>query len=249
MAKRSRRIKKGSRTSTPVRPREVLKRLTLNEAMLASADPAEAAEMRRLEAAGYSTHIIFAGGTETESDRIKSRFLDMRIRANRQLKARLATGELVATGRDPTDPFSPRRLIPPDRWRYLEVDYDRSAVVADQVWIVEVEVSLDGALHISRRFTSASLGMLPLVLSDRSFDLLLMLAERVKEPFVPLGELNKRFYEKATNPKGLNQGMDELKEHLKRSGISPETVEQIVINIRGKGYCLNMPATEVLIDD
>ena len=249
MAKRSRRTKKGNRTSTPVRPREALKRLTVQEAMLASADPAEAAEIRRLEGEGYSTHIIFAGGTETESDRIKSRLLELRIRADRQLKARLATGAFVATGRDPRDPFSPRQLILPDRWRYLEVDYDRSAVEADRVWIVEVEVSLDGALHMSRRFRSARLGILPLDLSDRSFDLLLMLAERVRDPFVPLGELNKRFYENATNPKALNQGMDELKEHLERSGISQETVEQIIVNIRGKGYCLNMPAAEVLIED
>ena len=93
------------------------------------------------------------------------------------------------------------------------------------------------------------MGILPLDLSDRSFDLLLMLAERVTDPFVPLGELNKRFYENATNPKALNQGMDELKEHLERSGIGQETVEQIIGNIRGKGYCLNMPAAEVLIED
>jgi DNA-binding response OmpR family regulator len=118
-----------------------------------------------------------------------------------------------------------------------------------QTRIIEVEISLDGALHISRRFRHARLGITPLDLSERSFDLLLMLAEKVRDPFVPLKELEVRFYKESTNTKALNQGMDDLKDHLERSGVSSKTVEQLIVNVRGKGYCLNMPPAEVLIED
>jgi len=249
MAKRPRRAKGAKNPRLLVQPPQALKRLTLRQAMLASTVSREAAEIRRLEGAGYGGPLFFVGGPETESDRNQSRLWQLRIRADKALKARLLSGELVATGRDPRDPFSPRRPIAVDRWRYLECDYEKSAVEAEQTKIIEVEISLDGALHVSRRFRHARLGITPLDLSDRSFDLLLMLAERVRDPFVPLKELEVRFYKDSTNMKALNQGMDDLKERLERSGVRHETVEQLIVNIRGKGYRLNMPPAEVLIED
>jgi DNA-binding winged helix-turn-helix (wHTH) protein len=250
MAKRSRRATRSRRTGLATAEPDLLStRLTLKEALLASTEPEEAAEIRRLEGAGYGGPLFFVGGPETEYDRNQSRVGHLRIRAESQLKAKLMTGELVATGRDSRDPFAPRRQIPADRWRYLEIDYQKSAVEAEQARIIEVEISADGGLHMSRQLRLARLGNVPLVLSRRSFDLLLTLAEAAcaGHTFVSLEELTKKHYEKATNDKALGQGIEGLRQHLVRSGVARKTVDRLIINVRGKGYGLSVPAAEIAI--
>lgn len=223
----------------------------MKEALLAATEPDEASEIRQLEAGGYDAPIMILGGPETEFDRGQSRLWSLRRSAENTLKARLMTGELVATGRDARDPFASRQAIPADRWPYLVIDYAKSAVEAGQAQIVEVEISFDGALHISRQFRRARLGIVHLDLSDRSFDLLLTLAEGAGRgyPFVSLAELKARHFAKSRNPKALGQGMETLKKHIERSGIARNKAEELIGNVRGKGYQLNMRAAEIAIDD
>jgi DNA-binding response OmpR family regulator len=112
-----------------------------------------------------------------------------------------------------------------------------------------VEIAADGGLRISKPFKRARLGIVDLDLSSRSFDLLLTLAEGAANelPFVALEELAKRHFENATNDKALGQGIEDLRIQL-GSRIGRKTADVLIVNIRGKGYRLNMPAAEITIE-
>jgi DNA-binding winged helix-turn-helix (wHTH) protein len=224
------------------------KRSTLHEAMLACAEPEAAEEIRRLVKEGYDAPIIILGRPETEFDRGQSRLWHLRGRAEITLKAKLESGELTATGRDPGYPLSPRREIPAERWRYLEIYYLDSSVGTTDGRIIEVEISPEGSLQISRQYKRARLGAVELNLSDRSFELLLMLAEAAAagRPFVSHQAIIDRFYS-SQDEKALGQGIEDLKQHLTRSGIDDIQVRRLIDNVRGKGYRLNMPSEKVAI--
>jgi hypothetical protein len=229
---------------------ELLPRMTLWEALLASTVADEAAELHRLGPA-YGKHQMFITGTpESEYERSQALFSQFRARAEKKLRERLRSGELVGTGHDSRDPFGPRRQIPADRWAHVIIDYETSTVEAGQVTIIEVEIAADGGLHINKPFKRARLGVVDLNLSGRSFELLVTLAEGAKKevPFVSLEDLAKKHFEKATNDKALGQGIEDLRIQL-RSRIGRKAADHLIVNLRRKGYRLNMPAAEITIED
>ncbi len=239
----------GERSTGSTGPeRELLPRMTLWEALLASTVRDEAAQLHRL-GPGYGVNqLIIVGGPETESDRERARYSQYRERAEKKLRARLRAGELLATGRDSRDPFAPRRPIPADSWPHLKIDYVNSTIEVGLVQVIGVQIALAGGLHINTVFRSARLGVVDLVLSARSLDLLLSLAEGAEDglPFVSLETLGKKHFEHATNDKALGQGIEDLRNQL-GSKIGREAAVQLVSNVRGKGYRLELPPAEILI--
>jgi DNA-binding winged helix-turn-helix (wHTH) protein len=224
--------------------------MTLWEALLASTGTDEAAELRRRGPRFGIVFFMVPGAPETEHDRLQERFSQLLECAETTLRKRLKTGELVATGHDPRDPFSPRLQIPADRWAHVKIDYEASTVEVGQVRIIEVEISAQGGLRLNKTFKRARLGVVDFPLSDRSFDLLLTLAEGAtnKSPFVTLEKLAKKHFENATNDKALGQGIEDLRNQL-GSKIGRQAADDLIVNIRRKGYRLSMPAAEIVIED
>lgn len=224
--------------------------MTLWEALLACAPADEATELSRL-GPGYGRYqMIIIGAPETEHDRTQARYSQYRARAEEKLRAKLGSGELLATGRDPRDPFAPRQKIDADRWPHVKIDFERAALEAGQVPIIEVEISRQGGLHMNTSFKRGRLGIIDLDLSGRSYDLLLTLAEGAQKgvPFVSLKELVKKHFDKATNDKALGQGIEHLRIQLGRK-IGRQAANALIVNVPRQGYRLNIPATEVRIED
>lgn len=118
-----------------------------------------------------------------------------------------------------------------------------------QVQVIGVQITLNSRLHLDTVLNSARLGITDLKLSPRSFELLLSLAEGAADglAFVTLRALAKRHFEHATNDKALGQGIEDLRNQL-GSRIGREQAVQLIGNVRGKGYRLNMGAAEIQIE-
>lgn len=253
MVNRSRRpVGEKGRTSSQVSRAAVSKALTLREALLAHGDPAEIEEMLLLEDKGYSTYesvVRVIGEPETQSVRDGLRQERLHQRAEDSLRAKLVSGELIATGRDPRQAIdAPRVRVPQDLWERLEIDFKNASVAGEGFRIVRILVSPIGGLHIWKVTRRARLGPIALVLAPRSFDLLLALAEHAPAP-VALADLKKRFYSESTDLKALAQGIATLRKQLAAVGLDRSTLNAFVINDRGVGYALGMQAAEITIED
>ena len=172
-------------------------------------------------------------------------------RSETTLRNNLCSGAWLATGRDPNQSIdAPRVAIPCDRFAHLEFDFEKTALQGDSVRIVEVLVSTAGAIQLFRSSKLARLGALHLDLSEKSFDLLLLLADAAKrgQALVPNRVLKEILYSDA-NDKALGQGVSDLWRHLERSGMSRKSTRDLVVNAPRRGYYLNLPGVEVVIGE
>ena len=77
-----------------------------------------------------------------------------RWRFEKPFEAKLASGELVATGiRLPVSAHRPRKEIPADLWRFVFVNYDKSSISWANKEILEVEVLLADEYNQMRNTT------------------------------------------------------------------------------------------------
>jgi hypothetical protein len=226
--------------------------MTLREALLAFGNPEQIAEMLRLEATGYrGDYAMFVlGRLETENERKQRRFRELRQIAENLLRAKLVTGEVIATGRDPRQAIdAPRVKVPEDRWPSLAFDFKTSAARGDGLYITQILVSAVGSLYIRRTTRHARLGGIDLDLSPQSYDLLLELAQHALAGPAPVGirELKKKFFERR-DQKALGQAMAILRRQMTKSGVEKATAARLIGNHRRVGYALRMPSQEILIE-
>jgi hypothetical protein len=91
----------------------------LSEALQHFSDPSDRKELRALEV--YDAPIFILDGPETERDRLRSRYLQLRERLEADLVAKLTAGSLQATGFEcPVGLDDERRLIRAEWWETLE---------------------------------------------------------------------------------------------------------------------------------
>jgi hypothetical protein len=220
------------------------KRLSLAEARLDALDPAERAEFVRLKT--YGKYEIFVQGFPRDPN--YGRYHELAEKADSRLRDRLRSGAWLGIGRDPLQPHVVF-AVGAERFGHLQFDFDKSALQGDGVRIIEVSVSTVGAIRLFKSSKEARLGALYLDLSEKSFDLLLLLAEAAKrgDPLVPNRVLKERLYPDA-NDKALGQGVADLWKHLERSGMSRESARGLVVNAFRRGYFVNLPGVEVIVE-
>jgi hypothetical protein len=63
-----------------------------------------------------------------------------------------------------------------------------------------------------------------------------------------LGKLEARFFSNRTDQKALGQAMGTLRKQLVKSGLDKKMVALLIRPVRGVGYALGMPATEIAIE-
>ncbi len=226
------------------------KRIVLSDARLEALDPAERAEIERLTTEGYSQHLIYV--SDSPNNPYYRRYEELVQRAENKLREKLTSDSWLATGRNPGDPIdAPRVAIPCERFKFLEFDFDRTALQGDGVRITEVLVSTAGAIRLFQSSKQGRLGAHYLQLSEQSFDLLSILAKWAKrgEPLVPNRVLKDKVFSKATNDKALGQGVSDLWKHLQRSGMNRTSARSLVVNVPRRGYFLNLPRVEIFIDE
>ena len=97
----------------------------LSEALQHFSDPSDRKELRALEV--YDAPIFILDGPETERDRLRSRYLQLRERLEADLVAKLTAGSLQATGFEcPVGLDDERRLIRAEWWETLEPNFAAS---------------------------------------------------------------------------------------------------------------------------
>lgn len=225
-------------------------RLSLQQARLEALDSIDRSEFLHLAADGWGHPRVY--DLSRPSPPQYGRYDDLLELADRTLRARLSNETWLATGRDPSEGIdAPRKVIPSDRFPYLEFDFDKSALQGDRVRIIEVSVSPVGALHLFELSKQARLGALYLELSEQSFKLLFKLAEWAKrgQPLVPNEKLRAEVFPNATNLSALGQGVTDLWAHLERSGMTRGTARSLVINVPRRGYYLNLVGLEIFLHD
>jgi hypothetical protein len=224
-------------------------RLTLREAVVRALSPADRFELERVQAAAF---MLYGTMSPSADGRI---YWELCCNGWARLLPHLRKRELLCTGRNKLDRFSPRRPLPaewfpegPIEWGPRGIlNFEKWEIQLDGLTVVDVEISW-GGLEIHETFRQARLGPISLKLSPRSFDLLLMLARAAHDGrFATLGELTKELLAEHHGDKALGQAVSQLKNDLERSGVATQTVDQLISNLRGEGYRLNLPDTHISI--
>jgi hypothetical protein len=98
--------------------------------------------MLGLAEAGYDGPDVWvAGEPESEYSRQVNRYQELRERLRAELLDKLRRGELTATGYDTRAAIDAQRVvIPRDRWRTLEPDFEQSAARAGHLAVVGILV-------------------------------------------------------------------------------------------------------------
>jgi hypothetical protein len=230
----------------------VFKGLTLREALLFFGDAEQIAEMLHLEATGYSgPQLIVLETPLSESARKQLRYDRLRRNAEISLRTKLIAGEIIATGRDPRDRLDdPRKRVPPELWQTLAFDFANSTASGDGLLITHILIPEQGSLHLWKVARRARLGKVELELTPQSHSLLLALAEQALESTAPVEsrKLEARFFSNRTDQKALGQAMGTLRKQLVKSGLDKKMVALLIRPVRGVGYALGMPATEITIE-
>ena len=229
----------------------VSKSMTLREAVVYFSG-ADEADLVRLRARGYRKYqLIIQGAPETDRDRNDWRLDQLHALGKKRVLDGLAHGELLATGRDPRQlGDAPRIVISPDRWAYLTIDEETWAAIGDGVRVTEILVSLAGGLVIQKSARRARLGTVDLLLSPRSFDMLVMLAEGAKSSRAPikLNELRDTLFQNVYDEKAPGQGIAKLRRQLVTTGFSMAFAKSLIVTVPREGYLLNLKPEEIHID-
>jgi hypothetical protein len=217
-------------------------RLSLRDAVVEAADPAERAELLSLKGEAYMIYQVMTPGPKGR------RYLELCDNAWARLERRLSSEEQLGTGCDPRDPFAPRRAVPADRWKYAQVDFEKWTARIGDVDIIEIEVSSVG-LRVLKSFRQVYWAGAKFKLSAGLFPIFLTLAEGAKD---------ERTIEKAHDLKAKHFGMDaddgavslaifRIKERMQRAGFDKATCDALILTEPGE-YRLRVPAAEISIE-
>ena len=112
----------------------------LSEALQHFTDPSDREELRALEI--YDAPIVILGRPETERDRLRSRYRQLKERLEADIVAKLTAGSLQATGLEcPVGLDDERRPIRAEWWERLKPDFAASeAQGAGGLHVVDVRV-------------------------------------------------------------------------------------------------------------
>lgn len=228
------------------------KNLTLEEALQFFGDAGEIAEMLHLKSSGYSgPQMFFVDAPFSESERKQLRYHRLRRNVEGALRAKLVSGDVIATGRDLRDEIDgPRIKVPPELWRTLVFDFQNSTASADGLVITHILVPAKGGLHLWRASRRARLGAVELKLSPQSHGLLLALAQKVLDggTHIETETLRSNFFSNRNDIKAVNQGLGTLRKQMINSGLEKKTVASLILPVRTTGYALGLPVEEIAIE-
>jgi hypothetical protein len=116
--------------------------VTLEEALRRWCDPEAVAQMVWLAKEGYDGPLVMVvPGPETEYARGVMRYREIRTQLEDELIAKLCRGELTAAGYNARATIdSPQIVIPPNRWRRLVPDFERSEARTAEFAVTDIVV-------------------------------------------------------------------------------------------------------------
>lgn len=216
-----------------------LARLSLRDAVLHALGETERAELLSLVPEAYMIYELLSPGPKG------MRYLELCGTGWTTLQQRLSEQKLVGTGCDPKDPFSPRRAIPSDRWKYAKINFEKWNARIGDIDVIEIEISSVG-LRLLKSIRRIYWGGASLKLGTTLFPIFLSLVEEAKENRgVKIEHLMSKH---SRDEPAIRLAIFRIKEGMQTAGFDKATCDQLIATEAG-GYSLRVPAAEISIEE
>lgn len=219
----------------PARPA----RLSLRNAVIAEADPAEREELLSLEGEAYMIYQVMTPGPKGRH------YLELCSEAWAKLERHLSKGEVLGTGCDPRDPFGPRRAVPADRWKYAQIDFEKWTATIGEVEIIEIEVSAVG-LRVVESARQVYWAGTAFRLGSKLFPIFLALSKAAKEGRAAATE-DLRAMLAQKDEGAVSLAIFRIKEKMQSAGFDKATCDALILSEPSQ-YRLAVPPAEICIE-